>query len=77
MVVDFMGIAADDLKRSEGAELGMANLDITWCYCGGRGPRVCRRLRRNQPDSRRELLVTPGLGEGVLVQQVIPGLGRG
>jgi hypothetical protein len=67
VVVHLVGIAADDLKRPEGTEPGMANLDITWCDRRGRGPCLCRRPQHNQPDSRRELLVVPGLGEGVLV----------
>jgi hypothetical protein len=49
MVVDLVGVAADDLKRSEGAELGMADLDVSRCLGGGRGP--C--LRRGPQHSRR------------------------
>jgi len=64
MVVDLMGVAADDLK---GSELGMADLNVSRCRCGGRDPCLCRRRQHDQPDSRRELLVAPGLGEGVLI----------
>jgi len=48
MVVDLVGVAADDLKRSEGAELGVADLDVSRCLGGGRGP--C--LRRGPQHSR-------------------------
>ena len=34
MMVDLMGIAADDLQRPQVAELRMVNPDLTWCRGG-------------------------------------------
>jgi hypothetical protein len=36
MVVHLMGITADDLKRTQAAELRMVNLDISRCHSSGR-----------------------------------------
>jgi hypothetical protein len=67
MVADLMGAAADDLNCSEDAEPGMTDLKVSRCGRGGGDPFLRRRPQHNQPDSRRELLVAPGPGEGVLI----------
>lgn len=67
VMVDLMGVTADDLKGSEGAELGMTDLNVGRCRIGGRGPGRCRRPQRNQPDNWREPLVAADLGEGILI----------
>jgi hypothetical protein len=52
VVVDLMSIAADDLHRAEGAELGMFDHGLDWCVAGGVGPLSCRRPQNDQADSR-------------------------
>jgi len=43
LVVGFMGIAAADLQRAEGAELRMADLSFRRSCPRGAGPLLCRR----------------------------------
>jgi hypothetical protein len=52
VVVDFMSIAADDLHRAEGAELGMTDHGLDRCVAGGVDPLSCRRPQDDQADSR-------------------------
>ncbi len=52
MVMHLMGVAADDLKRTKAAELGVVDLDVSRCYSGGGRLCFCRRPQHDHPDSR-------------------------
>jgi hypothetical protein len=51
VVADFMSIAADDLHRTESAELRMVDQGLARCSAGDAGPLSCRRPQEDQADS--------------------------